>query len=184
MRIAISLLLAVFMSIPCGVSANFIGLYADGWAASCMIYPDLYWTTRVYVIAGSSLIDGAMGAEFGSDPLDFTNLAIATPHWSSPLVKGDLLKDQGMSIAWTEPVSGPLIQIGYIDYFVLQPFPNDLIVSILPHPDTGRLVIIDEDDNQISAWGMSLCINDLSGGCHPCFPAVQESSWGEIKALY
>ncbi len=112
--------------------------------------------------------------------------AIATPYWTSPFVIGDLIAGGGMAIAWETPLPGPVVNIGHINYFVIEPLPCTSSISIIPHPWTDNLVILDEFgmEHQAQGWGIGVNCDYFDGWeCH-CNTSMQESTWGKIKTLY
>lgn len=177
--------LAAFAS-PC--SANIIGLFGDEHAnVHELVAETPFETVNLYVVAVLTDIAAMTAAEFGSDPLEYPDHAVATPHWSSDLIIGDLLADGGMSITWSAPVPGPIVNIGHISYLVIEPLPCTESLSIIPHPDSGLLVIVDELFMEYAAMAWGIGVNcDAWEGWYDCIctVATERASLSDIKALY
>ncbi len=177
-RIRYTILVIVLASLTSSAKAHWIGFYSDESSSSCELHiPSPYVSVRIYVsailLAGGTSITGA---EFGMNPTEFTDYALLTgSSWSSDSVEGDLAKEGGMSITWVQPMSGPIVQIGHIDYLILNMFPANHEIYVQPHSNTGKLIVLDEIPAEIPVEGFPIVIN-CSGDCFNCIPATDDSS--------
>lgn len=185
--------LALTMMVSTVVSAeNLIGIFGDMDATMCSADIPVFVGADIYVLAVLEDIDAITGCEFsignyitgGGPPNGFL-----TETWNG-LVIGNPI--EGISIALDDaPVAGPVVHIGSINIF---PFLADWVginrlMCIIPSQDAGNLIVTDEQFNEIPVAGWCFVANCVPGGdygncmCEDAI-AVDDTSWGAVKALY
>jgi hypothetical protein len=105
---------------------------------------------------------------------------------ASPLTIGDALGVDGFSIAFTGCQEGPVVLLGTLNFFVINPqgwpAPNS-VWCIVPTNDSGNLAVVDCDYVTVPADGWCFIANCTDGACD-CGVATEDTSWGAVKALY
>lgn len=185
-KLMTALLLLVAMSSVAAAQMPSIGIYADDAGVLCEADVAQYVTSTVYVFAYLNDIPGMTACEFRIDNLPTAAMSINTFTWNTTLVIGT--PDYGIALAFAPALPGPLCLLGTIGFFPLQEFPDDWRMTVMPSNDSGNLVIVDLDYNEVPAEGYFFtfnCTGVLEGGCD-CFVGVatEDATWGEIKALY
>ena len=173
---------------------SFIGIFSDAEATNCNLVADApYVQKQIYVIASlDDAFGGATAVEFkiGNYAI-LSTLGIVSPVWNSPLVIG--APATGIAVAWSTPQPPQLVLVGTIGLFITAADPASVVDEVLavvetdpaqeganPRPVTitsGQFLVY-----EVAAGSMT--INSSNPG--PCNPttAIDEASWGEIKALY
>jgi len=173
---------------PVGCDFN-IGLYQDDMGMDCDADFPLYISTRVTVLALLSPdINAITAAEFLILGVDTTPAdVLISPMWSSVLVIGDALGDVGFAIAWSTPQPGPIVQIGTIDFFVLnEDWPGqDVLWCVGKTNDSNKRIVVDENfvEHDIGGCCFTANCSDMYCDCLPSTP-VYEASWSDIRSLY
>lgn len=183
------LLLVAMSSVAAAQPADpFIGIYADDTAVLCEANVTQYVTTTVYVFAVlPDEIPGMTACEFRIDNLPTAAMAITTFTWNTDLVIGNA--DYGIALAFAPALPGPTCLLGTIAFFPLAAFPADHRMTVMPSNDSGNLVIVDLDYNEVPCEADHFftfnCTGTLPYGCN-CQPtiATENATWGQIKALY
>jgi hypothetical protein len=158
-----------------------VALYGDAGAVSCGI-PSGTGLIPVYVFhIGTS---AATGCQYSAPkPVCMTGgswLADTNPF---PVTIGS--SQTGVSIGYGTCRAEPIL-VQTIQYFVAAATPPCCIYEVLPDPtaDPPGLYMVDCSENLFSPVGQSGVINEQAAClCADIIP-VQESSWGQIKALY
>lgn len=187
-RIAIALLLLIATSGVAAAQDPFIGIYADDVAVLCQADVTQYVSVPVYLFAIlPPEIPGITAAEFRIDNLPDAAMALTTYNWNTPLVIGNA--GYGIALAFAPALPGPTAFLGSISFFPLTAWPDDWRMEIMASNDSGNLVVVDLDYNEVpcepSHWLTFNCTSSLPWGCE-CSPivAVEDATWGQIKALY
>jgi len=185
------LIAALLLTSLCSVALAqdpFIGIYAAALGLLCNANVTQYVSVPVYLIAIlPPEIPGITAAEFRIDNLPTSAMALATYNWNTPLVIGNA--DYGIALAFSPSLPGPLAPLGSISFFPLTDWPWDWRVEVMASNDSGNLVVVDLDYNEVPCepghWLTFNCTGALPGGCD-CYPpiAVEDATWGQIKALY
>lgn len=180
---ALALSLMLFAGVA---SADVIGIFGDEQGTICEVDAATAYTyANIYFVA--LLTDTPMinACEFGATGVSMPANGLATVTWNTDLVIGDIMSPDGVALAFSEPLSAPVALLGNIEYFILNPFPADHMMSVVPS-GAGNLVVVDADSSSESpAMGWSLLVNcTLGDGCACDVIAVDDASWSEVKALY
>ena len=173
--------LFALMSFAAGLGhAETIGIYADPYGSSCSISAS-FGVTYVYVIHETN---GAVASEFiAPKPACWTEATwIGDQNPFGPCVGcGD--SQTGITLGYGVCSSGavPVLAIGY---FVLGPSGVCCPYPVLPRPEASEILVADCDFNMATATGWVGMING-NASC-PCpYPVpVEETTWGQVKALY
>jgi hypothetical protein len=177
------------MLLASGASAvNTIGLFGDVDATQCSGNVPLYAPYPVHVVAVLDMIsaDGMTAAEFLVDGIDnnpaMVSIAIT---YASPLTIGEILGNEGFSIAFVECQPGPIVVLGELSFLAFNPaWPgNDAVWCVVPTVESMKLVVVDCEFIEIPADGWCFVANCTEGDCD-CSVAAEETSWGAVKALY
>lgn len=183
------LLLVAMSSVAAAQGDPFIGIYADDAGVSCQANVTQYVSTTVYVMAYLPAdIPGMTACEFRIDNLPTAAMSINTFAWNTTLVIGT--PDYGIALAFAPALPGPLCLLGTISFFPLQAFPADWRMTIMPSNDSGNLVIVDLDYNEVPCSADPYfftfnCTGSLPGQCDFTIGvATEDATWGSIKALY
>lgn len=187
-KMMVALLLLVAMSSVAAAQDPFIGLYADDAAVLCQANVAQYVSVPVYVFAIlPPAIPGITAAEFRIANMPTAAMALTTYNWNTPLVIGTA--DYGIALAFAPALPGPNAYMGSISFFPLMDFGPDFRMEVTTSNDSGNLVVVDLDYNEVPAeaghWFTFNCTGGLPGGCD-CFLtiATEDATWGQIKALY
>lgn len=189
--LAAALLLVAFSGIAVAQYQPFIGIYDDPENAHCQADIALYTSVTVYFLAYlPPPIQAMTAAEFRVSNLPGADMAVMTPFWGTELVIGDL--GYGLALAWSPPLPGPVAQMGSVSFFSIQDFGDDYRITVMPSISSGNLLIVDENFDEIACsemptWFTFNCTGSLQGGCWCPLSipvAVDDASWGQIKALY
>jgi len=187
-KLMVALLLLVAMSSIASAQLPFIGMYADDQVVSCQMDVAQYETGTVYFYAVlPPTITAITAAEFSVAGLPDASMALMTPHWNTDLVIGDL--GYGIALAFSPAVPGPNAFMGTVDFFVLSDLGQDFRMFVEPSNDSGNLVVVDTDFNEIAceeiAHYFTFNCTGALGDCD-CFEGVatEDAAWGQIKALY
>ncbi len=196
MKRILFLSLLLLSLVACQASANLIGLFADMDGTLCSADFALYANTDVRVIAHLTTITaGITAAEFRIDGVGVTaGNAIVSAVWQTPLVIGDALTPQGVALAWTEPYlpgeGTSFIFLGTYQFFTIAggwPTADSVwcIAETIPDEGAGdpKLVLVDDSFEEIPADGWCFIAHCTSGCLCTTIP-TEESSWGQIKAMY
>ena len=166
----------------------FIGIYAEDMGVICEANVTQYVQVPVYLIAVlPPEMPGITACEFRIDNLPTSAMALATYDWNTPLVIGTA--DYGIALAFSPALPGPLAALGSISFFPLTGWPWDWRVEIMASNESGNLVVVDLDYNEVPCepdhWLTFNCTGSLPGGCY-CVPftVAVDATWGQIKALY
>jgi hypothetical protein len=187
-KLMAALLLLVAMSSIAAAQDPFIGLYSDDVAVSCQGEAPQYATSTVYVIATlPEDIPGMTACEFSIENLPTPDLAITTFTWNTTLVIGT--PGYGIALAFAPSLPGPNCLLGTIGFFGLADFGADWRMTVMPSNDSGNLVIVDLDYNEVPCeeghFFTFNCTGTLPGGCDCTVGvATEDATWGQIKALY
>ncbi len=92
---------------------------------------------------------------------------LATPAWNTPLVIGD--PGWGIALAFSPALAGPVAFLGSINLFLLDAVcvSDDYEMWVLESNDSGNLVVVDEQFNEVDAIGYRYTVNCTTGDC-PC----------------
>jgi hypothetical protein len=187
-RLLVALLLLTAMSGVAVAQDPFIGIYAEDMGVICQANVTQYVPVPVYLIAYlPPSIPGITACEFRIDNLPTSAMAITTYNWNTSLVIGTA--DYGIALAFAPALPGPLAFLGSISFFPLLDFGWDWRMTIMPSNDSGNLVVVDLDYNEVPCepdhWLTFNCTGVLPDGCN-CVPftAAEDATWGQIKALY
>lgn len=183
------LLLAAMSSLAAAQTQPFIGMYADDQGVLCQADVTQYATSTVYFFAVlPPEITAITAAEFSVDNLPDATMALMTPHWETTLVIGDL--GYGIALAFSPAIPGPNAFMGSVDFFVLNDFGPDFRMTVMASNDSGNLVVVDTDFNEVPCetaqhFFTFNCTGGLPYGCD-CTEtiATEDATWGQIKALY
>ena len=180
--------LALMLAASGASAANTIGLFGDVDATQCSKNFGLYVGTDVYVVAILDMLDttGITAAEFLIDGVGPTaGMAIVSMIWASPLTIGNVLGVDGFSIAFTACQPGPIVLLGTINFFVINPaWPAaNSVWCVVRTNDSGNLALVDCDYVTVPADGWCFIANCTDGTCD-CGVATEDTSWGAVKALY
>ncbi|MCB1163025.1 MAG: hypothetical protein R3C71_07510 [Candidatus Krumholzibacteriia bacterium] len=189
--LAAALLLVALSGVAVAQSEPFIGIYDAPEYVRCHADIALYTSVTVYFLAYlPPPIQAMTAAEFRVSNLPDATMAVMTPFWGTDLVIGDL--GYGLALAWSPPLPGPVAQMGSVSFFSIQDFGDDYRIVVEPSLGSGNLIIVDENFDEIHCdlvpmWFTFNCTGSLPYGCDCPLHftvATEESSWGQIKALY
>lgn len=187
-RLLIACLLLIAVSGVALAQDPFIGIYADDAAVLCQADVTQYVSVPVYLFAIlPPSIPGITACEFRIDNLPTSAMALTTYNWNTPLVIGTA--DYGIALAFAPALPGPSAFLGSISFFPLMAWPNDWRVEVMASNDSGNLVVVDLDYIEVPCepwhWLTFNCTASLPWGCE-CSPivAIEDATWGQIKALY
>lgn len=167
-------------------SADIIGIFGDEAGTICQVDASTaYAYASIYFLALLTDTPTINACEFGATGVNMPANGLPTIAWNTDLVIGDIMSPDGVALAFTDPLAGPVAMLGSIEYFVLNPFPADHAMTVVPS-GAGNLVVVDGDTSEtVPAMGWGLLVNcTLGDGCACDVIAVDESSMSEIKALY
>ena len=189
-QLLIALLLLVAMSSVAAAQdpMPFIGIYADDTAVICQADVFQYVSVPVYLFAIlPPSIPGITAAEFRIDNLPTAGMGITTYNWNTPLVIGSA--DYGIALAFAPALPGPNAFLGSISFFPLAAWPEDFRMEIMASLDSGNLVVVDLNYNEVPCepghWFTFNCTGSLPSGCDCTYSnAAEDATWGQIKALY
>lgn len=184
----------VAMMLFAGVaSAEMIGLYADQDATICQgpIVPGP--PVNYYIIATlTQLADaGITAAEFKIDNLpvsDYVAGGLITPAWTSEVTVGDPWTD--FSIAWPTPQGAGtgMVLIGTLQFLCFNPawVGADHLMEFVNGDTCSCLVVVDEAFVSYDAIGGKFWANCSDLEVCVCVEetATQDTSWGNVKALF
>lgn len=194
MRMLLSILVATPLLLPVtGLAApeaggSFIGLFADVEATLCDAPLDTaFEVVTVYVFASlnPAYLTGLEGARFKLSNLPPLGTGNWTATWDgSPGVTGEI--DTGVLLQWPAPLAGPLVMLGNVEF---QGFDSgwigaDHLIQVQVADGQTELSVWAEGGAEFQVQGGGFTFN--CGGSCPCSPttALDEASWGSIKALY
>jgi hypothetical protein len=187
-KLMVALLLVAAVSSVASAQEPFIGIYADDAAVLCQAPVSVYVSTPVYLFAVlPASIPGITACEFRIDNMPTAAMALTTFNWNTPLVIGNA--DYGIALAFAPALPGPNAFLGSISFFPLMAWDPDFRMEIMASNDSGNLVVVDLDYNEVPAepghFFTFNCTGGLPGGCD-CFigVATEDATWGQIKALY
>jgi hypothetical protein len=174
------------------LTTDVIGIFADADATQCEIVPGAqYSTMTVHFVALLNTIGAMSACEFAATgtTLPAGASAPSQPMWATDLVIGNI--DEGVALAFSEPLVAPVAYLGFQDYFLITPalIPADYAMTIV-ESSAGNILVVDADTtNEIPAEGWSLIANCTPGGPYgdcSCEEGVatEDAAWGQIKALY
>lgn len=187
-KLMAALLLLVAMSSVAAAQDPFIGIYADDAAVLCQANVSQYVSVPVYLFAIlPASIPGITACEFRIDNLPTPAMGLTTYAWNTPLVIGTA--DYGIALAFAPALPGPTAFLGSISFFPLAAWPADFRMEIMASNDSGNLVVVDLNYNEVPAepghFFTFNCTGSLPGGCDCVVGiAAEDATWGEIKALY
>jgi hypothetical protein len=121
---------------------------------------------RVYVIYldySYPPIEELWATEFQIDnlPLDQCTL---TEHWNTELIIGNV--EEGIALAFLQPLTGPLFYFGYLEFIAWEPVANDHVMTVVANGDTGMLAVVDGDYAVI-----------IVGGGNHTFNCTEQCDW-------
>ncbi len=167
-----------------------IGIYGSEAGVTCELDMDPYVQATAYLLAVlPDDMPGITACEFRIDNLPTPEMALIFYDWNTPLVIGSA--GYGIALAFSPPLIGRAVPLGSISLYPLLNIPDDWRLTIEPSYSSGQLLVVDLSYEEIPANGDFLtlnCTGAIFWGCNCLFPwwttAVQENSWGQIKALY
>jgi hypothetical protein len=179
---------AAVLSAPARAGEPFVGLFTDAYGNACNATIQVFQPVIVHVLtdlSGSS-VTSITAAEFRIENWPGNPgypVGQVTERWDSNLVIGRLA--EGFSIAFQEPVSGPLLHLGELELMAFDDgwIGADRLLHVAPALDSGSLVVVDEAYEEIPARGGWFLFNgtsevDCEGGMS------EELRWGQVKSLY
>ena len=181
------MILALSAGSAVGSSPSQIGLFTSEYADNCGADLVPYSPLTVFVVArlGSGL-SAIVAAEFGLENVPAAGGGQMTAHWNSPLVIGGI--GQGLAVAFQQPMSGPDVVLGSIDFFATSGswIGDNRRIAIGPSPGSGKLILVDagfsEDDD---VWGGRFTFNcDSDQACACGKDGSAPATWGQVKTLF
>jgi hypothetical protein len=180
MNRVLSLALGVVMIASLAFGQGYIGLYSDSpYYTDCNLVDATVGLCPVYLvqhftngISSSLTVDS-----YHSGGIINTGVTIHTA-----LSIGDVFT--GIDFSYGACL-GPTVLLATLNYFCQGVTPPCSSLRVIPPPTRGYIVIVDCSPTVRQASGGWLSINGNPWDC-PCWgpPAVEERSWGQIKALY
>jgi len=155
-----------------------IGVYADAAGTACNVVDD-GGLLQVHML--HLWINGAKASQFALD-VSATDWTWLGDIWDFELVIGSSLG--GAAISYEGCVASSSIHLGKAT-FIGSIAPSCTEISIVPDPGmrpTPRIQAIDCDDNRVFPTGGLAYVNP-DPSCQ-CSVPVEETTWGQIKALY
>ncbi len=164
-----------------------IGLFTDENASVCGAELTLFSSLSVYIVAKlDSDISSIVAVEFDIENIPSTGGGQASTDWTSSLVLGNI--GQGISVAWGEPLYGPNVLIGRVDFLAMSDawMGDGYRIQIGPSPQTGEIALVDADyATHNDVWGGRFTFNcDGDQECACGQGGAQEASWGRVKNLF
>ena len=186
-KLLVALLALVAMSSMALAQAPVIGIFDNDDAVQCDGIIEAYVARDIFVFAVLTDIPAITAAEFSiSNYVGDLGpaCAIVSAAWNTPLVIGD--PGFGIALAFSPALPGPNAFLGSINIFLLDAacIGDDYEMWILASQDSDKLVVVDEQFNEIDAVGYRYTFN-CTGEC-PCEEgtATDNTSWGSVKALF
>jgi opacity protein-like surface antigen len=182
------LLLVATSSLVFAQAQPSIGLYGDNPGVICQLDIPPFVNTPVYFFAVlPPEIPGITAVEFSVSNVPDELTAVLGFNWNTTLVIGEL--GYGIALAFNPPLDGPNAYLGYVNVLALVDLGMDYRMEVLPSNDSGNLVVVDLDFNEVDAEPGHIftinCTGGLPGGCDCILGvATEEANWGQIKALY
>lgn len=166
-----------------------------------------YEPTQVHVVYLNTLdLDEVVAAQFAVGNLPLAQCTI-TEHWNTDMVIGNVI--DGLDLYFPTPLTGQLMHLGWLEFTVWEPIEDDYLFSVIPHPGSGQLIIIDGVFNTIPVDGgnhifncvdlygcagmicggeLGLWTDDTATECSQDVEVfvvpVEAGSWSTIKSLY
>jgi hypothetical protein len=186
-KLMVALLALVALSSMAYAQQPAIGVFAnEGGPEACdLTLPNLV-PTSIYVMAIlPESIPAITAAEFRIENLLEDPACVSlTQTWNTDLVIGNA--NWGIALAFSPPLAGPLALLGTLTYlqFVEGCVGDDFVMVVMESNDSGNLVVVDTDYNEIDAAGFMFTFN-CTGVCF-CeeASAAQSTNWGSVKALF
>jgi hypothetical protein len=177
MKKVLLLSLAVVMVASMASAQGFFGIYSDADTYSdCNLDDSVFGLCSVYLVQHF-----ANGISSQMMVVDDSGLTPTGQTIHTQLSIGGLFT--GIDFSYGACL-GPTILLATLNYFCQDNAPACGEIYVAPHPQTGQIVLVDCSPAAVETQGGLLTVN--SDGC-PCTGgpnAVEESSWGQIKALY
>jgi len=178
MKRALLLTLGILAMASLSMAQPFAGLYTDNPGFSDCNLEDVGppGLCPVYLILGgtSGISSSMMVDASNSGGLVSTGVTVHTL-----LAIGDVFT--GIDFSYGACLSPPVL-LATLNYFCQGTTAACSSLNVAPHPQTGRIVAVTCAPLAVDAAPMHLTING-DASC-PCGVPVEESSWGQIKALY
>jgi hypothetical protein len=159
--------------------AGSIGIFANMAATDCNLAAAVQGLAAYYVVHVNT--PGAVGCEYAAPkPACMTLAQYLSDTNPFPVTIGN--SQTGVSIGYGTCRVAP-IHVQTISYFILGPNPTCCRYFVLPHPINGGPNMVDCQDNLLIATGGQGIVNMVHGEC-VCDVPVQDTTWGQVKALY
>lgn len=199
-KLILALILVLCVASPVLGQTDYISVSGDPYGSDCFLWDVAPGLVTYYVVHYAWV--GATASQFWAPKpwcLGAVYLADAAVF---PVTIGD--SQTGVSIGYGSCLNGP-IHVLTLNFFAQGTSPNCCCYFIYPHPqsETGDIEVVDCNDNLNSAYGWLgyintdylTCICTVAGrtaGEKPAGPygcindpiAVEQATWGKVKALY
>jgi hypothetical protein len=170
--------------LPPSSSPGMIGVYADPTGADCNIVATTSGLKRVHIV--HSRTDGATASQFSAPkPACWTNAVYLSDVTMFAIAIGN--SQTGIAIGYGQCHTGS-VHVMSIDYFI-QTAPTQFCCPYPVLPDTyapsGQIEVGDCSFNTVFGAGATAVVNpDASCPCSLPSIAVEETTWGRVKAMY
>jgi hypothetical protein len=160
-----------------------IAVYGDPAATNCaVVTPPTPGLLNIYVF--HIMTSAATGCEYSAPkPACMTGASWLSDTNAFPVTIGT--SQAGVSIGYGTCRQAPIL-VQTLVFFSSAPSGPCCIYPVLPHPlvDPPAISMVDCADNLLHPTGQSAVVNEQEGCfCIDIVP-VQDTSWGQIKALY
>jgi hypothetical protein len=184
--IALALLLCAGTS--SAQTGGLVGLYSDAYWSDCNLSAAADVMATVYVVHSSA--SQANGLQFRVIS-NWDNFTVANVVYGGNVAVGDLFT--GVSVTYGACRALPYL-VATLTFVPLDTPPSCSILRVIGDPasETGQVEVIDCSFQKLTAYGSYLCVNTSPPCCTIGGPdpgcelpvATDETTWGEIKALY
>ncbi len=183
--------LLVAMPLPALAQGAYIALSSQEDGGNCSIVSASSGVVRVHIVVLDA--NNISAIQFAApQPACWTNAALLSEDITTELVIGDTQDPvRGLSAAWGTCLQGTL-HVGTLSFFATGPAPDCCDYPILKAQDDGFpeipgpiAVVCLEDSLAVEGVPVTATINPTpSCDCTQGPLAVEESTWGRVKALY
>jgi len=178
MKKVLLLSLAVLMVASMASAQGFFGIYSDADTyGDCNLEDVSFGLCPVYLV--QHFANGISSSMMVQDNSGLTSTGVTT---HTLLVIGNVFTGVDFSYG---ACLGPTVLLATLNYFCQGLAPGCTDISVVPHPETGVITLVDCAAVAADTQGGVLTVNgDTSCPCTGGPNPVEESSWGQIKALY
>ncbi len=159
--------------------AGRIAVYGDPAASNCAVTATAPGLISVYIFHIETI--GAVGCEYAAPKPDCFAASYLSDTNVFPVSIGN--SQTGISVGYGTCRQGPIL-VQTLSYFLAAPMAATCcIYPIVPHPING-LNMVDCADNLLNPAAQSGVVNEAQTCTCSMIVPVEDTSWGQIKALY